>query len=154
MLIRARKGFTLIEMIVFIVVISIALGAFIKVIAAATKNSVDPVLNVSALSRAQSMLDTVLSRKFDEASPVGGIPACNTAAGDACIGITVDADFDDVGDFNGFTDTSVAPFTTSVTVVDAGAQLGVSNDAARLITVSVSLPSGDTMTLSAFKVNF
>jgi len=148
-----RVGFTLIEMIVFIVVISVALGTFIKVIAAATANSVDPVFKVTALQKAQSQLDAVLARKFDESTPVGGIPACDTLLGVPCSGITSDADFDDVGDFNGFSQTSGA-YTTTVSVSNAGSQLGISNNAARLITVNVTLPSGDSITLSAYKVNF
>ena len=66
---------------------------------------------------------------------------------------------DDVGDFNGSVDsTSEPPFVISVAVTEAGSELSIANDAARRITVTVSLPSTDVtglpIVLSAYKFNY
>lgn len=151
-----ESGVTLIETIIFMVVVSIALVTLVKVYSNAVNNSVDPVVRIRALELAQSQLDEILSRKFDENTPTGGIPACDSTAGVACLGIVADSDYDDVGDFNGFTDNSQAGHTVSVSVVEAGAELSSSmnNRHARRVTVTVSVPDGSPIRLSAYKVNF
>jgi len=112
------------------------------------------MLRIKALERGQAMMENVLSRKFDESTPTGGVPACDSTAGDPCSGIVADLEYDDVGDFNGFNDTTDALYPVSISVVDAGADLGLVADRARRITVVVSMPDGNTLTLSAYKVNF
>ena len=159
--IHRGRGVTLIELIVFIVIIGVALSATLSVFTQNIQYSSDPLIQTRALELAQAQLDEILARKFDEATPTGGVPACGTAGVPACNGIAIDADFDDVGDFNGFVDTSYAGYTVTVTVVDAGTDLGLAaDDQARLVTVTVVTPAtsrsagGSTVTLSAFKANF
>lgn len=151
---QLQRGVTLIETIVFLVVVSIALVALVRVYSAAVVASVDPVVRVRALEKAQAQMDEVLARKFDENTPTGGVPACDSTDGVACAGIVADTDYDDVGDYNGFTDTSEASYAVSVTVVNAGTEIGLLSTRARRITVSVSMPGGDSVILSAYKVNF
>ncbi|MBB3168756.1 type IV pilus modification PilV family protein [Simiduia aestuariiviva] len=153
---ECQRGVSLIELIVFIVVVSIALVAFIKVFNQSVINSVDPIVQITGLELAQSKLDEVLARKFDENTPTGGVPACGSAepGASACAGISADAGYDDVGDFNGQVDTAVAGYSVATTVVNAGADLGLAADQARRITVVVSLPNGETVQLATYKVNF
>lgn len=149
-----QRGVTLIETIVFIVVVSIGLGALLMVFNHSVVKSVDPVIRVKALEKGQALMDEILARKFAENSPTGGIPACDSAAGDICTAIGSDADYDDVGDYNGYTDNSDVRFPVSVTVQDAGAELGIAGAQARRITLRVGMPDGNSLTLSAYKVNF
>ena len=154
---RDHSGVTLIEMIVFIVVVSIALVALITVFNEAMTNSVDPLIRVRALECAQAKLDEVSARKFDENTPTGGIPACGSAetGAVACAGIIADADFDDIGDYNGQTFVD-GDCNVSVTVVGEGTDLGLADDAnlVRLITVTSTMPDGSAMVLSAYQTNF
>ncbi|WP_086931229.1 type IV pilus modification PilV family protein [Agarilytica rhodophyticola] len=154
--VRYYKGVTLIETIVFLTVVSIAIVALVKVYSYAIINSVDPLIKVQALEHAQAQLDEILARKFDENTPTGGVPACDSGDGPACLGISPDGDFDDVGDYNGFIDTSNQGHTISVSVIAAGSELGggMANSAARRITVVVTSNNGDSVTLSAYKTNF
>ena len=148
-----EQGFTLVETIMFIVVVSIALVALLRVFNQAISGSVDPVIRVRALELAQAQLDDILARKFDENTPTGSVPRCGSASAPACAGIVADTDYDDVGDFNGFVDNSFAGHRVSVSVVNAGADLGLAAAEARLITVTVTY-ANDQLSLSAYRVNF
>ena len=152
-----QAGVTLIEMIVFVIVVSIALVALISVFNQAMINSVDPLIRIQALECAQAKLDEVTSRKFDENTPTGGVPACGSAetGASACAGIIADADFDDIGDYNGqtFVDGNC---NVSVSVVGEGTDLGIADDAnlVRLITVTATSADGNTVVLSTYQTNF
>ncbi len=153
----SQAGLTLIELVVVIVVISIALLSLIRVFNQAASNSIDPVVQIRALECAQSKLDEILARKFDESTPSGGVPACGSAETNAanCTGITADADLDDVGDYNGHVDNSLDNCQIIVTVVNAGTELGLSSNVqARRITVTVNSIGGGGAVLSAYRANF
>lgn len=152
-----QRGVTLFELVVFIVVISIGLGAMVMAMNNHLINSVDPIVQMRALECAQAKLDEVSARKFDENSPTGGVPACGSAEAGAvaCAGIVAEAELDDVGDFNGHTDNSNPDCNISVSVVNAGTDLGLTDDAeARLITVDVVSRGGGRASLSTYRSNF
>ena len=153
-LLRQMRGVTLIEVIVFIVVVNLALVAMLQIYGQAVVNSVDPIVRVRATELARATLDDVLTRKFDEATPSGGMPACGSAGAAACVGVAADSDYDDVGDYNGFSDSSYSGYPISVAVAYAGADLGLSNTAAKKITVTVGMPDGNTVVLAAYKANY
>lgn len=142
------------------VIMAAALTGLISVFSNFVVGASDPLVRVRALELAQAQLDEILARKFDENSPAGGVPACGSSAGVACLGISPDGDYDDVGDYNGYSTTSFSPYTINVSVSNAGADLGLAANAARLIQVTVSTPAtsgsnaGSPVILSAYKVNF
>jgi MSHA pilin protein MshD len=153
----SQSGVSLFELVVFIVVVSIAFGTLFSVFNHSMVNSVDPMIKVRALECAQAKLDEVTARKFDENTPTGGVPACGSAetGAVACSGIAVDADFDDIGDYNGqnFVD---GDCDVTIAVVGEGTDLGMADDASlvRLITVTSTMPDGNTVMLSAYHTNF
>ncbi len=148
------QGFTLIEALVFIVVVSVALVAVMQIYGQALVNSVDPIVRVKAVELARATLDDIVSRRFDENSPTGGVPACGTGSAPACLGIAPEADQDDVGDYHGWTSSPDAGYALAVTVVAAGTDLGLAAEQARKITVTVTMPDGHTLALAAYKVNY
>ncbi len=150
---KRETGVTLIEIIVFLVVIGLALSALLRVFNQSVVKSVDPVVRVRALDIAQAQLDEILSRKFDENTPTGGFPPCGSATGPTCMGIAPDAGYDDVGDYNGYSDTSTHPLYP-ITVSVSSATFGPASVPARLIMVKVGMPGGDALTLSAYRTNF
>lgn len=154
MRLRRCSGVTLIETIVFLVIVSIALGVLVRVYTYAVVNSVDPLVRTRALVLAQAQLDEIMSRKFDENTPTGGVPACDSTLGVACAGISSDTDYDDVGDYDGYVNSSYANHTLTVSVTVAGADLGLPAAQARLVSVSATVSGGDSLTLSAYKTNF
>lgn len=149
-----QRGVTLVETIVFIVVVSIALVALIRVFNAGVSQSVDPLVRIRALELGQAQMDEILARKYDENTPTGGVPACDSPDGLVCAGIAADTDYDDVGDYNGYTNTAANGYVISVSVANAGSDLGLPASQARLVSVNVSMPNGDALSLSSYKVNF
>jgi MSHA pilin protein MshD len=144
-----QLGVSLVEMIVFIVVVSIALLALIGVYNQATINNVDPIIRVRALEAAQSKLDEILALKYDENTPTGGIPACGSGQPNAqpCSStLGSDGNFNDVDDYNGWSDIPYTGYTRRVTVT--------SNNNIKLITVRVTTPTGETMLLASERANF
>jgi len=143
------RGFTLVELLFFLVVVAIGLGGLLKVFNDAVLHSVDPVLRVKAVAKTQALLDEILARKFAENTPTGGYPPCSS-----CTPISADSDYDDVGDYNGYTDSSDTGLTLSVAVVNAGSEISVTNTNARRITVTTLMSDGSKVVLSAYKLNF
>lgn len=142
-----HSGVSLVEMIVFIVVVSIALLALVGVYNQAMVNNADPIIRVRALEAAQSKLDEILALKYDENTPTGGIPACSSGGPTsvACNNST-DNNMNDVDDFNGWSDTPYNGYTRTVSVT--------TNNNIKLIQIRVTTPSGETMLLTAERANF
>lgn len=135
------RGVSLIELIVFMVVVSIALIALVGVYRQATINNADPVIRLRALESAQSLLDEIIALRYDAATPVGGIPACrNTCTNEP------DGNMDDVDDYHNFNDEPYTGYRRSVSVTTA--------NNIKLVTVSVTTPTGETFLLSAERANF
>ena len=137
------------------VVVGLALSSMVLVYNQSVANSVDPIIRVQMAELAQSQLDEVLARKYDENTPTGGIPACGSAeiGAVACAGMGLDAgeslandtSLDDVDDFNGYSDTPYPGYTRSVSVTIVGNT--------KQITVIVTAPNNQ-LSLSAFRANF
>lgn len=101
-----QQGVTLIELIAVIVILAVSLAGVTAAISSAISRSSDVMLETRAIALAQSYLDEILSRRFDEHSAPRGIPPCRsncTAEGSFGLdgGETVRADFDDVDDYHG-----------------------------------------------------
>jgi MSHA pilin protein MshD len=140
-----QKGVTLIELIVFIVVVSIALLALVGVFNQAAKTNVDPLIRIRALEAAQAKLDEILALKYDASTPTGGIPACGSTTGVACTN-NPETNYDDVDDFHGWSDTPFTGYNRSVAVT--------TNSNIKTIRVTVSAPGGVSLVLTAQRANF
>ncbi len=156
----AQRGFTLIELIAFMIIISVGVIGLLSTFNQTVSKSVDPIIKVRALELAQAQLDEVMARKFDTSTPTGGIPACS-AATTPCDGFNAadQGNFDDVDDYQGFSATppsSYLNYSVDVSVSYAGNDLPglVDNQAAKLVTVTVTMPDGSTIRMSRYKVNF
>ncbi len=157
---RCINGFTLIELVAFIVVVGVSVVAIGSVFQHSVVRIQDPLIHSQLISMAQSQLDETLSRKYDENTPTGGIPACGT--GTVCAGIGLDSGelltdintLDDVDDFHEYQDAPQSGYTRSMTVVYAGADFGIDAEHAKRITVTVTSPEGQSVFLSVYRFNF
>ncbi len=127
------------------VVVSIALLALLGAYQSATRANVDPLIRVRAIEAAQSRLDEILALKYDEITPTGGVPACNSVGADPCNN-NPDGNMNDVDDYHGFSDTPYTGYTRDVSVSE--------NNNIKLISVTVTMPGGDAITLAAERANF
>lgn len=152
---RRQRGVTLIELIVFITVIALALGALLGVYRYSVINSVDPLVRVRLLEATQSRLDVVLAQPYDANTPPGGVPACDSQAPPGRPTPPVCADAGGVSSFDGETDSPYSGYNRTVAVEFAGSELGLTNNRwAKRITVTTTAPSGESLTLSAYRTNF
>jgi MSHA pilin protein MshD len=174
---KKQQGFTLIELIVGIVVLSLSLSIVTTLIAPAEEKSADNILQIKASELAQSLMNDITSRAFDDNSDMsGGRVRCGEPAGGdndctTVIGVEAGEDeddrntFDDVDDFNGFTDRvnstggdidgGYAQFDILVTVSYAGVELGLADiNLAKRITVRVTTPLGTAIEFTSHKANY
>jgi MSHA pilin protein MshD len=143
---KKNRGVSLIELIVFIIVISIASTGLFRVYTYSATRSVDPLIQVRAIELAQARLDEILALKYDANTPTGGIPACGATGNSITCNNTTDSDMNDVDDFNNVSDAPYTGYTRTVSVTT------INNE--KLITVSVAAPKSLTITLAAYRANF
>ena len=171
------RGFTLIELIVGIVVLSISLSIVSTLIAPAEQKSADQILQVKAAELGQSFLNDISSRAFDENSDMaGGLVRCgepndgsNDCTAQANFGPEAGENdrglFNDVDDFDNYSllinanaeglDSSYNNFTIDVQVIYDGLSLGLANNLnAKRITVTVTTPLGTAIEFATHKANF
>ena len=67
-----RRGFTLIELVIGIVLLAVALGGMMGLLVSQTSQATDPVQQVRAAQLAQRLLNEILSRSFDAHSDHNG----------------------------------------------------------------------------------
>ncbi|OUR77240.1 MSHA biogenesis protein MshD [Colwellia psychrerythraea] len=171
------SGFTLIEIIVGMVVLSISLSIVSTLIAPAEQKSADQILQVKAAELAQSFLNDISARAFDQNSDMaGGLVRCGEPndGSNPCtepdelgpeLGETTRDTFNDVDDYNGYGDkfnaqgdalhNSYTNFDVEVEVIYDGLSLGfIDNMAAKRITVTITTPLGTAIKFATHKANF
>ncbi len=95
----SAKGFSLIEIIVFIVVFTVGVIGIMTIFYNTMGKTSDPTIRLKGIQVAQAVLDEIMARKWDELTPNGGgqISYLNSTIGSD--GESFD-DFDDVDDYN------------------------------------------------------
>ena len=74
----AQRGVTLIELVIFIVVVSVAVVGLLQIFARTTASSADPQLRKQALAIAEAMLDEIEGARFTFCDPLAD-PAAELA---------------------------------------------------------------------------
>jgi MSHA pilin protein MshD len=153
-----QTGLSLIELIVFIVIVSVALAGVLSVFDLSASRSADPLVRKQALAVAEAMLEEVLSKDF--ANPAGGFTP-------ATPGNPTQAErpsFDDVTDYNmaagwSWTVRSLADVATDIpglgpyTVTVAVAPLVLGGVAGQQVSVTVTGPT-EPVTLNGFRADY
>lgn len=136
-------GVSLVELIMFIVIVSTALAGVLLVMNTVTRSSADPLPRKQALAIAESLLEEIEAQDF--ANPPGGFTGAAVQANRAS--------FDDVFDYDGlatagaFTINGAAPvpgleaYGVTVVVTPQGAWNGVAAGSSAMITVTVTAPN-------------
>jgi MSHA pilin protein MshD len=145
---RGERGATLIELVISIVVISIAASAVLGVLSGTLGRSADGMVLTQAVSIAEAYLEEISLKSFADPDGIDG-EATRTA-------------FDDVNDYNGLVDDGardqlgapVAPlaqYTVTVTVTPSTALAGIPAVAAERIDVRVTYPGNGVVALTGYK---
>ncbi len=77
-----QRGFTLIELVVFIVITGVALAAIGLQVQTNVQHSAEPLLREKAITLANFYMDEILRKKWNENSPIGG--GCVETGTNAC----------------------------------------------------------------------
>lgn len=107
---NAQSGISLIEAIVFILIISIGLSAIVSVYLYTTRNSANTMLSLKTVELSQALMDEILSKGYDENTPIGGgcvgsgaTTACNSSTAFSTFGldgVETRPNFNDVDDYH------------------------------------------------------
>lgn len=137
-----QRGFTLIELIIFIVIVGVGLTGILSVMNSVIKSSGDPMVNKQAITLAESVMEEIMLRAYDDPDP--GVTKNEVSR----------ADFDDVSDYNGktqavFTDLPIdlAGYNILIAVASAENFMGV---AMKKVTVTVRRGS-ESVSLSSYR---
>lgn len=165
-LLSNQSGVTLVELVISITIISIAIVAILTAFSGSMGRSADPLWRNKTMKLAQLYLDEILSKPYDDSTPLGGVPASTTA--DRCV-ISDEgqarAEYDDVDDYDVITNAlpssltgnmdSYAQYRVSISVSCSGNGVNAtSNQDAKLITVTITPPNQLAMSFSVYRGNF
>jgi len=170
----AQRGLSLIELLIFVVVVSAALAGVLRVFMQAGAKSADPQLQRQALAIAESLLQEVqlMPFTFCQANDANVETADSAAECDSLVenigpegGETraTSPQFDNVNDYHGYamngivdiSNTAVpglAGYSASVSVVAAAlGSISAASGDALLVTVTVNGPSSTQIVLSGYR---
>ncbi|BBP04002.1 hypothetical protein TPL01_16190 [Sulfuriferula plumbiphila] len=174
-----QAGISLVELVMFIVIVGVAVAGVLSVMNVTTRHSADPMLRKQALAIAESLLEEIELQPFTYCDPDDANAASATGAfvGVNGCAATVEAlgpetgetryaspQFDNVNDYSGFSmspivDITNSPlaglgaYTASVSITQAGARFSL--PAAEVLQIDVRVISGDTdITLTGYRFRY
>lgn len=159
-----QRGVTLIELIMFIVIVSVGLAGVLASLNISVKSSADPMQTKQALAIAEGLLEEILLKGYCDpdtitanANPAITTPVCGANGSEARSAFDAAQDFDAVGGVGTAISTDAAgnPWPTgySPTVTVTDTTLGPAALAALQIEVSVAYPGG-TISLTGYRANY
>jgi MSHA pilin protein MshD len=108
--VRRQSGISLIEVILFIVIVSVGVVGLMSMLNSSLLRSADPMLRKQALAVAEALLEEVESMPFTDCDPDGYDATAGTCSLVEAMGIeagevrgSLATPFDNVNDYNGFT---------------------------------------------------
>ena len=174
---KNTKGFTLVELLIFVIITSIAVAAIAGLFAKNVGSSADPYLRQKALAVAKGYMDEILRQRWNHNTPFGG--GCVLTGSGQCQSISptnpsaapigsdgqIRPDFDDVDDYHGLDEAPTDQlgnlmagyngFNVQVQVTQPGGSWNnVDASDVRVITVTVSTSSNESIMLRGYRLNF
>jgi MSHA pilin protein MshD len=143
-----QRGVTLIELIVSIVIVTIAVGAILGTLSTTTSGSADPMLRHQAVAIAEAYLEEIMLRPLSDPNGIDGE--------------VLRAEFDDIDDYDGLADAgardqfgnllaNLGEYNIAVSVAPSGALPGVPASDTLRIDVEVSWRNDIDFVLSAYR---
>ena len=172
--IKRQSGVSLIELIIFIVIVSTAVAGVLAVMNVTTQHSADPMLRKQAQAIAESLLEEIELQPFTYCDPDDANAATATSVADCSIPEAMGPEtgetrystpqFDNVNDYSGFTMSGINDitntaigglnnYTASVAITQDGGSFSLPTDAVLKIDVTVSA-GNDSLTLTGYRFRY
>jgi MSHA pilin protein MshD len=173
-----QRGSSLIELIAFIIVVSVGVAGLVSVIGPMVRTSADPMVTKQLAAVAESLLNEALHQPYTWCDPDDGAASTALAYADCTNsqnnlgpapaaevrgGIAAGAGFDNVADYGGFAMNNVgdaagnnvmAGYAAAVVVTRAGNAFGLADDTAALsVTVTVT-HNGENFSLTGYRFRY
>ena len=140
-----QRGFTLIELIIFIVVVAAGLAGILLVMNTVVKSSADPMVRKQAMALADSILEEILLKAYVD--PDGGAKVVESGRDT----------YDDVDDYNGLTQTAFTDLPRGLSgyaiAVAVAAPASLNGVTLKKVTVMVSRGS-ESVSMSGYRANY
>ena len=166
---RAQRGTTLVEVIIFVLIVSIAVVAIINTLSVVVRQSGDPLIVRQTLAVAESLIQEIDNQPYhqkDPYNPTGPDDAIGPEPGENRNGSPLP--FDNPNDYSGYSETGiVAPDGTSIaglgtysaSVVATQQSMGttpaiVPSSDGLLVVVTATGPDGQPFTLTTFRARY
>lgn len=168
-----QRGLTLIELIMFIIIVGVGLAGVLTVFNVTARSSADPVVRKQALAIAEAMLEEILSKSYEnDAADPGNTSTtlgCTPNTNPTCVANTPAqrSRYNDVDDYNGWNQNGVfdlngaalaglANYRVVVAVAaPAPAAFGVAGSQVTGKQVTVTVTGGtESVALTGFRANF
>ncbi len=163
---KMQRGITLIELLIFIIVVSVGLLGAIAVFGPAVRGSADPMIRKQTLNLAEALLREVMQKSFenDPADPnnTSNTLGCTPNTVPVCTANSQVSRplYNDVDDYIGFNQVGIlrlnganVPGLEACTEAVAVTPTTINAVAGKLITATVRC-GGETVPLSAFRSNY
>ncbi|MBL8482314.1 MAG: prepilin-type N-terminal cleavage/methylation domain-containing protein [Rhodocyclaceae bacterium] len=170
---RRQRGVSLLELLIFIVVVSVAVAGVLSVLDLTVRKSADTFAPSQALAVAEALLEEVELAAYTWCDPAdANVDTATSAAGCASLAESSGPEagelrpFDNVNDYDGYSMNGIRDFTgASIPALAAySAQISVqpatlnsiaaASGAALRITVSVSGPGGTQVVLEGWRTRY
>lgn len=157
------RGIAMVEVVMVIVIISIAMVSSLQAFSLLGGRSSDLMLQARTLDLAQIYMDEALSYAFDETTGTGGVPTYTGTCRITDDGEARDA-YDDVDDLNDIANENPALVDSSlaaeysqyrVTVnVACDSSIGMNADGGKRVDIQITDPTGAVSVFSLYKGNY
>ncbi|MBU0588415.1 MAG: prepilin-type N-terminal cleavage/methylation domain-containing protein [Gammaproteobacteria bacterium] len=143
---RRQLGFTLVELIIFIVVVSIGVAGIVLVVNTVVQSSADPMLRKQAIALADSIMEEVLQKEYEDPDGLPNVVESGRST------------YDDVDDYNGISNAAFTDLPAEVSaryviaiVVDPPAT--VNGQAMKRVRVTVT-GGGESITATGYRGDY
>ena len=154
-----QRGGSLVELIMFIVIVSVALAGILLVMNQTTRGSADPLLRKQAIAAAYSLLEEIELQHFYPAS--GAVAAGTVTTANRANAYHIVSDYHGFATTGIYSLTGIAPvaglanYNVSVAVTpEAAVWNGIPAASVLLIAVTVTTPAGETITATGYRTAY
>ena len=169
-----QSGLSLVELIVFVVIVSVGIAGILTVFNLTAQKSADPMVRRQMLAVAEALLEEAQLKPFTFCDPddanaatAASSAGCAIAANNESLALGPEATdtsralFDNVSDYNGLSlspaadiiGATIAGYAATVSVTSQQIAAGIPLDASLRITVTVT-HGGDSLSLSGYRLRY